>query len=264
MPGKKTETKETPTPTKNAASKDETKKVVASKDETKKVESKGSKTANASEKDKVVVETVVDNDSSDEEFDDSDGSDNEGGAVKVESSAKEDKEKKPKKSYQELADEWDAISASLKANEAEHKSLLEQVRTNEKQRNELERSRNRTYAQMGKSHDDEVKKATKNKPKRKGNKEGGFNKEQPVPPKLIKYLGLEDGVKMARPKVMSALNEKFKTDGLKTGQTTTLDKDSAKALGKEKGRVIEFTAFQSFLKEFYEEAFPPTTTSVTI
>ena len=31
---------------------------------------------------------------------------------------------------------------------------------------------------------------------------------------------------------------------------------TAKALGKEKGRVIEFTAFQSFLKEFYSEAFP--------
>lgn len=263
MPGKKTETKETPKVTSKVAAKDE--KVIAPKEETKKVESKGNKSVHSSGKDKVVVETVVDNDSSDEDFDDSDGSENEGDAVKVESSAKEDKEKKLKKSYQELADEWDAISTSLKVNETEHKSLLEQIRTNEKQRNELERSRNRTYAQMGKSHDDEVKKATKNKPKRKGNKEGGFNKEQPVPPKLVKYLGLEEGIKMARPKVMSALNEKFKTDGLKSGQTTTLDKDSAKALGKEKGRVIEFTAFQSFLKEFYEEAFPPTATAtVTI
>jgi len=203
---------------------------------------------------KVLVKDVDSDDDSDDDDDVSDSGSETGDEKQA--GGKSEKEKKPKMSWQDLATEWEKVSASIKENETEHKSLLEKVRTNEKQRNEFERQRNRLYAQMSKSHVEEVNKAAKEKPKRKGNKDGGFNKETPVPPKLVKYLGLDDGVHMARPKVMSLLNEKFKSDGLKNGQTTTLDKDTAKALGKEKGRVIEFTAFQSFLKEFYEEAFP--------
>jgi len=52
---------------------------------------------------------------------------------------------------------------------------------------------------------------------------------------------------------MSLLNDKFKQDGLKKGQITTLDKNTAKSLGKEENREIKFTGFQSFLKEFYDE-----------
>ena len=211
------------------------------------------KTLPKKEEKKVLVKDVdSDDDSEDEDVSDSES---ESGDEK-QAGGKSEKEKKPKLSWQDLATEWEKVSASIKENETEHKGLLEKVRTNEKQRNELERQRNRLYSQMGKTHTEEVNKAAKEKPKRKGNKDGGFNKETPVPPKLVKYLGLEEGVQMARPKVMSALNDKFKADGLKNGQTTTLDKETAKALGKEKGRVIEFTAFQSFLKEFYEEAFP--------
>lgn len=211
------------------------------------------KTLPKKEEKKVLVKDV----DSDDDSDDEDVSDSESDSGdEKQAGGKSEKEKKPKLSWQDLATEWEKVSASIKENETEHKGLLEKVRTNEKQRNELERQRNRLYSQMAKTHTEEVNKAAKEKPKRKGNKDGGFNKETPVPPKLVKYLGLEEGVQMARPKVMSALNDKFKADGLKNGQTTTLDKDAAKALGKEKGRVIEFTAFQSFLKEFYEEAFP--------
>ena len=122
-----------------------------------------------------------------------------------------------------------------------------------KNRNELERQRNRLYSALSKSHDDEIKRVVKQKPKRKGNKEGGFNKESPVPSKLVKYLGLEEGIELSRPKVMSLLNDKFKTEGLKQGQITTLDKNASNLLDKDENHEIKFTGFQSFLKEFYDE-----------
>ena len=167
------------------------------------------------------------------------------------------KEKKLKKTWQEVAVEWEKVSLELKENEAKHKELQEALHKNEKNRNELERQRNRLYSVLSKSHDDEIKRVVKLKPKRKGNKKGGFNKETPVPLKLIKYLGLEEGTEMSRPKVMSLLNNKFKTVGLKNGQITTLDKNTAKSLEKEENREIKFTEFQSFIKEFYDEAFKP-------
>ena len=212
------------------------------------------KTASKKAPAKVVVEEVVDDDESDDE------SENESGSEE-EDEKKQIKEKKAKKSFTELANDFEKISADIKTTEAEISEIEKSLKAKEKSRNDLERQRNKVYAQMGASHDAEVKKAMKEKPKRKGNKDGGFNKEQPVPPTLIKFLGLEEGVKMSRPKVMSLLNSSFISKGIKQGQITTLDPATAKALGKEKGRVIEFTAFQSFLKEFYQEAFPEGTSN---
>jgi hypothetical protein len=214
------------------------------------------KTASKKAPAKVVVEEVVD----DEDDEDDNESENESGSEE-EDEKKQIKEKKAKKSFTELATDFEKHSADIKTIEAEISEIEKNLKAKEKSKNDLERQRNKVYAQMGASHDAEVKKAMKEKPKRKGNKDGGFNKEQPVPPVLIKFLGLEDGVKMARPKIMSLLNDSFKSKGIKQGQTTTLDPATAKALGKEKGRVIEFTAFQSFLKEFYQEAFPEGTSN---
>ena len=255
---KKTDTKETVSKDSKAKDVKETKTETVSKASVKQTapttkETKETKTTKKVEK--VVVEEV----SSESEGSDYDDSDNESqdDDVQVAGAAdKESKEKKAKKTWQEVAAEWEKVTSDLKENETKHKELQEALHKNEKARNELERQRNRLYGALAKSHDEEVKRVAKEKPKRKGNKDGGFNKETPVPPKLVKYLGLDDGVQMARPKVMSLLNDKFKADGLKNGQTTVLDKNAAKALGKEKDREIKFTEFQSFLKEFYEEAFP--------
>lgn len=208
----------------------------------------------------VIKEVISENEESNSESSDSDSddieSDNESDNddIKITNVSKE---KKLKKTWQEVAVEWEKVSLELKENEAKHKELQEALHKNEKNRNELERQRNRLYSSLSKSHDDEIKRVVKLKPKRKGNKEGGFNKETPVPPKLIKYLGLEEGTEMSRPKVMSLLNNKFKTIGLKNGQITTLDKNTAKSLEKEENREIKFTEFQSFIKEFYDEAFKP-------
>ena len=206
---------------------------------------------------KVIVEDVnSDNDDDGSEVEESDSDEDNEEEEKADDNNKEPKEKKPKITWDQCVVEWEKNEADIKENLLDKKKLEEALHVNNKQRNELERKSARIFAQMGKSHVDAVNKAAKEKPKRKGNKDGGFNKLVPVPPKLIKYLGLEEGILMSRPKVMSALNDKFKELGLKDGQKTVLDKESSKALGKEKGRVIEFTGFQSFLKEFYEEAFP--------
>ena len=206
----------------------------------------------------IVVEDVKSDDDDDSEVEDSDSEDEQEqeDEDKQDQDQKVPKEKKSKISWDECVAEWEKNEADIKENLLDKKKLEEALHVNNKQRNELERKSARIFVQMSKSHVDEVNKAAKEKPKRKGNKDGGFNKLVPVPPKLIKYLGLEEGILMSRPKVMSALNDKFKDSGLKEGQKTILDKETAKALGKEKGRVIEFTGFQSFLKEFYEEAFP--------
>jgi len=163
-----------------------------------------------------------------------------------------EKDKKAKKLWPELMTDLNKLLDDSKENEKEYKELSEKMRANEKLKNDLARQRNKLFIVFSKAHDDEIKKVIKNRPKRKGSKDSGFNKEQEVPIEFVTYLGLQQGIKMARPKVMSALNQKFKDDGLKNGQTTTLDKKTAKLLGVESGRVIEFTEFQTFLKEIYD------------
>jgi hypothetical protein len=233
------------------------KKVIKAKEEVKEVKETAKEikepVKKASPAKKVIEEVIVDD------------SDNESDASELESGSEEEqeadgdkkqKEKKAKISFQELSEKFETLSASIKVKKGEVNEGYKALKVKEKEMYDLERQQTKIYTLMAKAHDEEVKKAQKEKPKRKGNKDGGFNKETPVPPKLIKFLGLEDDIKMSRPKVMSAMNDKFKDLKIKEGQTTTLDAATAKALGKEKGRVIEFTAFQSFLKEFYSEAFP--------
>ena len=102
-------------------------------------------------------------------------------------------------------------------------------------------------------HSSEVKQASKEKRKRSGKNTGGFNKECPIPPVLIKYLGLENDKKLPRPQVFALLNEKFKEEGLKDGQSTVLDKKNAKLLGRPNGTSIPFSEGQTFLASFYKE-----------
>ena len=197
---------------------------------------------------KKVIEEELDDDDDDDDDDDTE--------EEKDGDEKKMKKSKEKKSFTDLATEFEKLSDEIKTVENEIRETEKEMKTKEKKKYDLERQRAKTFAQLNKSHEDDVKKALKEKPKRKGNKDGGFNKELPVPPRLIKFLELDDGIMMSRPKVMSLINDKFKAEGLKQGQTTTLDAKNAKLLNKEKGRVIEFTGFQSFLKEFYEEAFP--------
>ena len=106
---------------------------------------------------------------------------------------------------------------------------------------------------LNKLHQTEVKKASKEKRKRNGNPTGGFTTEKEVPEKLRQWLGLEEGIKLTRPKVFSKMSEKFKEEGLKDGQKIILDTKNGKKLGKKKGFVIEWSEQQSFLAGFYKE-----------
>jgi DNA repair exonuclease SbcCD ATPase subunit len=193
------------------------------------------------------VEAESEDESEDESEEEADASDAKG----------KKKEKKQKESFEDLTKRIDTHRTEMKNIDKEISELEKTLKTKEKERNEHERQLNSALKLLSKTHSDEVTKALKERPKRKGNVNGGFNKEQPVPEVLRGFLGLAEGATMARPKVMSALNNKFTELKLKDGQNTTLDKATAKALGLGKageGKVIKFTEFQTFLASFYPKA----------
>lgn len=195
----------------------------------------------------VEAEADSEDDSEDESEDEVDAADSKG----------KKKEKKQKESFENLTKRIDIHRTEMKTIDKEISELEKTLKIKEKERNEHERQLNSAIKLLSKTHSDEVTKALKERPKRKGNVNGGFNKEQPVPEVLRSFLGLADGAAMARPKVMSALNNKFTELKLKDGQNTTLDKSTAKALGLGKtgeGKVIKFTEFQTFLASFYPKA----------
>jgi hypothetical protein len=203
--------------------------------------------------------------SEDEESEESRSEDEESEDEESEESISEDEEKdnpkksvkkKVKKTYQENNDELTQLTADFKKNENEYKLIQENLHKNEKTRNELVKQLTRCVSLLDKFHDEEIKRVLKEKPKRKGNSSSGFNKQGPIPPKLIKYLSLDNDVQMSRPQVVSLLYTKFKADNLTNGQNITLDKNTAKIFGKEKDYEFNFKQIQTFLKEIYDEAFP--------
>lgn len=142
--------------------------------------------------------------------------------------------------YAEL-DELETVQAEL---EKELKVVTKKINDNHKQIRKL-------YSGLGKQHQDELK----DKPKRTNTSKSGILKDTPIPPVLIKFLGLEDGVMMPRTKIMSLVNTKFKELGLKEGQKTTLDAKTAKLFGLKSGHEIGFSDFQRFLADIYDSAF---------
>jgi len=185
-----------------------------------------------------------------------DDSDNSNSEIESDYDDKEKKvkEKKQKESFEQLTKKLETLRSDIKDINKDINDLEKQLKNKEKIRNDFERQVNNIVKILSKTHIDEINKALKSKPKRKGNINGGFNKEQPVPEILRKFIGLPEGAAMPRPKVMSALNNKFCELKLKNGQITKLDKDTAKSLGLGKegdGKEIKFTEFQSFLASFY-------------
>jgi len=217
--------------------------------ESKELESKESK-------DEESEEESEDEESEDEESEDEESEDEESEDEEKDNSKKSVKEKKVKKTWQENIDELTQLTADFKKNENEHKLIQENLHKNEKAHNELVKQLARSVSLLAKFHDEEIKRVLKEKPKRKGNNSSGFNKETPVPPKLIKYLSLDNDVQMSRPKVVSLLYQKFKSENLTSGQNITLDKTTAKIFGKEKDYEFNFKQIQTFIKEIYDEAFP--------
>ena len=179
---------------------------------------------------------------------------------------KKSKEKKLKESFSELSNKLDILQLNIKTSDKEISEIEKTLKSKEKIRNDFERHRNALLKLLAKTHADEVIKARKEKPKRKGNVNGGFCKEQPVPDVLVKFLELKEGETcLARHQVMSKLSNKFAQMGLKKGQLTTLDEKVVKELGLPSSninRVIEFGKFQTFLKGFYPTKEEKNTVSV--
>jgi hypothetical protein len=115
------------------------------------------------------------------------------------------------------------------------------------------REQDNSIKKMKKLHTNEVKKASKEKRKRNGNATGGFTTKTEVPETLREWLGLEEDIKLPRPAVFSLMSQKFKEDGLKSGQEIVLDKKTAKKLGRPVNYKIEFSKQQTFLAGFYNE-----------
>ena len=148
----------------------------------------------------------------------------------------------------------DNLRNLIKINDKEINEMLKEIKTKEKISNDYDKQINNIFKILNKTHADEVTKARKEKKKRKGNVNGGFNRECLVPEILINFLNLQPDTCMSRPKVMSALNNKFNELKLKNGQNTTLNNFVVKQLGlrdEDDGRVIKFTEFQAFLASFY-------------
>jgi hypothetical protein len=160
--------------------------------------------------------------------------------------------KKEKETFEnimkQIKDEIDFIKQSNK----DISELDKHLKLKEKDKHEHTKKMNNLLKTLEKAHADEIVKAMK-KPKRKGNVNGGFNKEHPVPEILRVFLGLPENVAMSRPKVMSALSNKFKDLKLKNGQNTVLDKTTAEQLNipNGDGKLIKFGEFQLFLSSFY-------------
>jgi len=195
------------------------------------------------------IETIEDNSDENSNISESDSdSDSE------ENHEQKTKEKKIKESFCELTTRLEEIQINIKAIDKDICESQKIFKLKEKNRNDLERQRNSILKILFKTHTDEIIKVRKAKTKRKTNSNSGFNKEQPIPPILLKFLGLEQDINMTRPKVGSAMHNKFKDLGLKTGQIINLDKETIKALELDKsweGKSIGFGEFQKFLKSFY-------------
>lgn len=168
-----------------------------------------------------------------------------------EETEKKTREKKPKESFETITSRIENRNKEIKDLYKKKNDQYKILKELEKEINNLERKQSADYKLLEKSHNDDIKRVRSEKPKRKGNVNGGFNKELPVPDVLRKFLGLPEDTRMSRPKVMSALHNKFKELGLKDKQTTKIDKKTAKELGLDGPVDVEFGRFQSWLASFY-------------
>jgi hypothetical protein len=193
-----------------------------------------------------------------EEVSDNGDSESDASSESSESEDEQDKkikEKKLKESFSELTNRLDVIQVSIKNVDKEVCEIEKSLKAKNKERNDLERQRNLILKVLSKTHNDEVSKARKEKTKRKGSSNSGFNKEKPVPEILIKFLDLEEEACLARPQVMKKLNNKLVELGLKNGPDTVLSKEVIKELNLDKSyidKVITFGGFQTFLATFYQ------------
>lgn len=175
------------------------------------------------------------------------------------------KEKKPKKTFEEVYAEFENKNEEIKQKDILISEAEKTLKSLKNDKDKLDRERTKLIAQFEKAHEDDVAKASKDKPsKRNGNPNGGFNRKYKVPAPIVKFCKLEDGIEMNYPELMSILNDKFKEGKMKDGQLTILNKEAAKIFKKDEGHVIKFGEIMTFIKEMIEAEAPKNETTVKI
>lgn len=146
----------------------------------------------------------------------------------------------------------------LESNDKELKNLeLEYIESKKKllsAKKKIYRDISAIQKKLPKLFTNEINKARKQKRNNNGNNKGGIMKPSKVPKKLRVYLNLKDDELLPRVKVCKLLNAKLTSDGLRdkdNQKVIKLNKKVGKILGYKKGHQIEFTKFQTFLADFY-------------
>ena len=170
-----------------------------------------------------------------------------------ESEEKPAKEKKNKESFESIHKKQEE---NITKKKALHKKMVEHELEGKKMQrdmNELEREGSKLHKLSLTAYQDGVNRARKERPKRTGNPNGGFNAPKPVPEVLRNYLGLSDDTMLALPQLMSRMNNKLSSTGQKEGQTAILTEKTLKALGlpHTEPLSIKFTEMMKFLSKFY-------------
>ena len=119
-------------------------------------------------------------------------------------------------------------------------------------RKSIKKQKGKLYSLLPKAHIEVINKAKKEKKKRVNTSSNGILKMKCIPVHLCNFIGLAPDTLISRPKLFSALNNKFKELGLKSGQLTILDKETATIFGKEEGHVIKFNEAQKFLADQFK------------
>ena len=122
-----------------------------------------------------------------------------------------------------------------------------------KKKTKLSKEINNTKKKLFSQFDREIVLASKEKRKRKGPNTGGIMKVKKWPKVFMDYMELDEDIKMSRPQLVSALNEKFKKDGFRQGKDIKLNKKTAKLFGKKVDKdnkyLITFRGLQTFISE---------------
>jgi len=148
-----------------------------------------------------------------------------------EEASKKKKVKKVKKLFKEFHEEYKTRQTEIKTAKKDRNEAFKTYTEKQKKVEQLEREQDRFLNDLATSVDYTVSEELKSKKKKhRGNVNGGFNKEDAVPEPLSKFIGLESGATLTRPKLMSSFNNKLKDLGMKYGQHSLLSKDAVKTL----------------------------------
>lgn len=121
------------------------------------------------------------------------------------------------------------------------KIIISKIKKNKREQNNIINS-------MVYFHKTEIKNISKEKHR---NVLTGFQKKNSVPLILVKYLDLDNDIKLTRPELVKLMHMKWKKEGIKYGKDIILDEHNGNLLGYPVGHTINFSKVQSFVASFF-------------